>query len=141
MDGFEDVVSAVGQQLLGEVERVYSAHGRLTDEILSSLQFVFQGPLLPALDLVDRKAVSIITSPSGRSLYQVMGSSGTPYTCFTSSTYCSCPSYRFSVLLKEVNMMCKHRLAILLSKRMGLIRTASATDQELSSMIVQMDFS
>ncbi|XP_046579400.1 zinc finger SWIM domain-containing protein 7-like, partial [Haliotis rubra] len=136
-----DVVSAVGQQLLGEVERVYAAHGRLTDEILSSLQFVFQGPLLPALDLVDRKAVSIVTSPSGRSLYQVIGSSGTPYTCFTSSTYCCCPSYRFSVLLKEDHMMCKHLLAILLSKRMGLIQTAGVTDQELSAMIVQMDLS
>ncbi|XP_071093345.1 zinc finger SWIM domain-containing protein 7-like isoform X2 [Haliotis cracherodii] len=134
-------MSAVGQQLLGEVERVYAAQGKLTDEILSSLQFVFQAPLLPALDLVDKKAVSFMTSPSGRSLYQVIGSSGTPYACYTSSIYCSCPSYRFSVLLKEDHMMCKHLLAILLSKRMDSIQTESVTDQELSSMITHMALS
>ncbi|KAK3598988.1 hypothetical protein CHS0354_024664 [Potamilus streckersoni] len=99
------VYDEVSSQLLKEVETVYKEKGKLTDEVLSALQCVFQDSLLPALDLVDKRSVSRVTCPAGRSLYQVVGSSGTPYTCFTSSVYCSCPAYRYSVLLKEEHMM------------------------------------
>lgn len=39
------------------------------------LNFVFQAPLLPALDIIDNRNVTTISSPSGRKVYQV------PYTC------------------------------------------------------------
>ncbi|XP_021357252.1 zinc finger SWIM domain-containing protein 7-like isoform X1 [Mizuhopecten yessoensis] len=99
------VLYSVTEQLLKEVEHSYKSTGRLTDEILSALQFVFQTTLLPALDLVDQRNVTRLSSPSGRIIYQVVGSSGTPYTCLATSIYCSCPAYRFSVLLKQDHIM------------------------------------
>lgn len=96
---------------------------------------MFQAPLLPALDLVDQRNVSLITSPSGRSIYQVIGSSGTPYTCFTTSHYCSCPAYKYAVLLKDDHVMCKHVLAIKLAQAMKLCKMLEVTDEEMANMI------
>jgi len=36
-----------------------------------SLQFVFQSPLISALDLIDRGNVTLLTSPSGRQVFRV----------------------------------------------------------------------
>ncbi|XP_052103349.1 zinc finger SWIM domain-containing protein 7-like isoform X4 [Mytilus californianus] len=99
------------------------------------LSFVYQSPLLPALDLVDHRNVSHMTSPSGRSVYQVIGSSGTPYTCFTTSLYCSCPAFRYSVLMKDDHLMCKHVLAIKLSEAMKLTKTLEVTDDEMATLL------
>ncbi|XP_041377369.1 zinc finger SWIM domain-containing protein 7-like isoform X2 [Gigantopelta aegis] len=132
-------VTSVGDKLIHEAENIFKEKGHLTDEILSALRFVYQTPLLPALDLTDNKAVTMVISPSGRKLYQVMGSSGKPYTCFLNSRYCSCPAYRYSVLLKEDHILCKHVLALRLSDAMGLTRTTNISDKELTNMIVQMD--
>lgn len=100
-------VSEVAEQLLTEVNSVYSKTGKLSDELLSALNFVFQAPLLPALDIIDNRNVTTISCPSGRKVYQVIGTSGTPYICLPSGSYCSCPAYRYSVLLKDDHLMCK----------------------------------
>ncbi|XP_071179094.1 zinc finger SWIM domain-containing protein 7-like isoform X4 [Mytilus edulis] len=100
-----DVIKSVGEELWKEVENAYTDSGKITDEILSALSFVYQSSLLPALDLVDHRNVSHMTSPSGRSIYQVIGSSGTPYTCFTTSFYCSCPAFRYSGSLLTLNLV------------------------------------
>lgn len=89
-------VSEVAEQLLTEVNSVYSKTGKLSDELLSALNFVFQAPLLPALDIIDNRNVTTISCPSGRKVYQVIGTSGTPYICLPSGSYCSCPAYRYS---------------------------------------------
>ncbi|XP_050408211.1 zinc finger SWIM domain-containing protein 7 isoform X2 [Patella vulgata] len=125
---------------MNEVKKVYREHGKLTDEILSALQFVYQTPLLPALELIDNESVTLITSSNGRQVYQVVGSAGTRYyTCFTSSKYCSCPAYRFSVLKKEDYIMCKHVLAIELCKAMDLLKTNEISDKELSTIIQELE--
>lgn len=36
------------------------------------LNFVFQAPLLPALDIIDNRNVTTISCPSGRKVYQVL---------------------------------------------------------------------
>lgn len=59
------------KQLFREVEQVHIEKGCLTDELLSALNFVFPSCLLQALDLVDKKNVCVLNSPSGRSIYQV----------------------------------------------------------------------
>ncbi|XP_052103347.1 zinc finger SWIM domain-containing protein 7-like isoform X2 [Mytilus californianus] len=130
-----DVIKSVGEELWKEVENAYRDSGKITDEILSALSFVYQSPLLPALDLVDHRNVSHMTSPSGRSVYQVIGSSGTPYTCFTTSLYCSCPAFRYSVLMKDDHLMCKHVLAIKLSEAMKLTKTLEVTDDEMATLL------
>jgi len=38
---------------------------------LRRLQFVFQSPLISALDLIDRGNVTLLTSPSGRQVFRV----------------------------------------------------------------------
>ncbi|XP_071179091.1 zinc finger SWIM domain-containing protein 7-like isoform X1 [Mytilus edulis] len=130
-----DVIKSVGEELWKEVENAYTDSGKITDEILSALSFVYQSSLLPALDLVDHRNVSHMTSPSGRSIYQVIGSSGTPYTCFTTSFYCSCPAFRYSVLMKDDHLMCKHVLAIKLSEAMKLTKELAITDDEMATLL------
>lgn len=129
----------ITDQLFEEVAKVYKQQKCLTDELLFALQFVFQAPLLPALDLIDRKSVTLIRCPSGRKVYQVSGSSGTPYTCFATSSFCSCPAYKFSVLKRGDTVMCKHLLAIRLSESMEEFKQYDVSDQEMASIITHMD--
>ncbi|ESP05093.1 hypothetical protein LOTGIDRAFT_103136, partial [Lottia gigantea] len=104
------------------------------------LQFVYQAPLLPALELIDNESVTLLTSPSGREVYQVVGSAGTKYyTCFISSHYCSCPAFRFSVLKKEDYLLCKHLLAIKLSEAMEKVKRNPITDNEMVTIIQEVE--
>ena len=41
------------------------------------------------------------------------------YNCFTSSNYCSCPSYVYTVLVREDALLCKHALAVQLARAMA----------------------
>lgn len=134
------VLDSVTEQLLKEVEHSYKSTGQLTDELLTALQFVFQTTLSPALDLVDHRNITRISSPCGRVLYQVVGSSGTPYTCLSTSIYCSCPAYRYSVLMKQDHIMCKHTLAIRLAVAMDLCKELVVTNEELVKVITNMDW-
>uniref|UniRef100_M3XH52 Zinc finger SWIM-type containing 7 n=1 Tax=Latimeria chalumnae TaxID=7897 RepID=M3XH52_LATCH len=65
------------------------------------LKFVFGPSAVHALDLIDQHSVTRITSPSRRTVYQVLGSSGRVYTCFPSCHFCSCPAFVFSVLWRN----------------------------------------
>ncbi|XP_022787573.1 zinc finger SWIM domain-containing protein 7-like isoform X2 [Stylophora pistillata] len=60
----------VVDQLFSEARLAKEKHGHLTDEVLSALHFVFHQPLLDALDLIDRKNITKLPTPSGRVLYQ-----------------------------------------------------------------------
>ena len=64
-----------------------------------SLHFIFQQQLLPALDLIDNSSITKVECDSGRSFFQVLGSSNSIYVCFTSSNYCSCPAFVYSGLI------------------------------------------
>nr|XP_006821894.1 PREDICTED: zinc finger SWIM domain-containing protein 7-like [Saccoglossus kowalevskii] len=72
---------------------------------------------------------------SGRIIFQVIGSSGKPYTCFPSSNYCSCLSFTFSVLKRRDISMCKHVLAMHLSAAMKKYEEISVTDAEMTRLI------
>ncbi|XP_027283016.1 zinc finger SWIM domain-containing protein 7 isoform X3 [Cricetulus griseus] len=106
------------------------------DEHLSSLKFVFGSSAIQALDLVDRESVTLISSPSGRRVYQVLGSSGKTYTCMTSCHYCSCPAFAFSVLRKSDSLLCKHLLAIYLSQVMRNCQQLSVSDKQLTDLLL-----
>lgn len=120
----------VADQLFSEVHLVKEQHGHLTDEVLSALHFIFHQPLLHALDLVDQKNVTKLTTPSGRVLYQVVGSSNQVYNCLTSGDFCTCPSYTFTVLVKMESLMCKHLLAIHLAEALGECRRKAISDED-----------
>ncbi|GFO29693.1 Zinc finger swim domain-containing protein 7 [Plakobranchus ocellatus] len=74
-----------------------------------------------------------------RAASQVIGASGTPYTCFPNLKYCSCPAYQFSVLRKESQLMCKHVLALKLAEAMEVVKPLPVSDAEITSMIAAMD--
>lgn len=104
------------------------------------LHFIHQASFVSALELVDSGSVSHMLSPSGRSVYQVIGSSGTPYTCFSTSNYCSCPAFTFSVLHKENHIMCKHRLAVKISDITGKTKVVNISDQQLADMLSSIEW-
>ncbi|KAM5309655.1 zinc finger SWIM domain-containing protein 7 isoform 1-T1 [Glossophaga mutica] len=96
---------AVVEELLSEMAAAVRDSARIPDEHLLSLKFVFGSSALQALDLVDRQSITLISSPSGRHVYQVLGSSGKMYTCLASCHYCSCPAFAFSVLRKSDSLL------------------------------------
>lgn len=120
----------VADQLFSEVRLAKEQHGHLTDELLSALHFVFHQPLLHALDLVDQKNVTKLTTPSGRVLYQVLGSSNHIYNCLITGDFCTCPSYTFTVLVKMESLMCKHLLAVHLAEALGECRNRAISDED-----------
>ncbi|XP_050784996.1 zinc finger SWIM domain-containing protein 7 isoform X1 [Gopherus flavomarginatus] len=103
---------------------------------LAWLKFVFGSSAVAALDLVDQHSVTRIVSPSGRAVYQVLGSSGKLYTCYTSCHFCTCPAFAFSVLRKNNSLMCKHILAMYLSQATGACQELSVSDQQLASILL-----
>ncbi|KAM4824588.1 zinc finger SWIM domain-containing protein 7 isoform X2 [Urocitellus parryii] len=95
----------VVEELLSEMAAAVRETARIPDEHLSSLKFIFGSSAIQALDLVDRQSITLISSPSGRHIYQVLGSSGKTYTCLASCHYCSCPAFTFSVLRKSESLL------------------------------------
>ncbi|MEE6468512.1 hypothetical protein FKM82_008302 [Ascaphus truei] len=130
------VLPAVAEELLREVKRTYEDTSQVSDELLLGLKFIFGPTALQALDLVDQRSVTQVTSPSGRTTFQVTGSSGKLYTCYSSCHYCSCPAFSFSVLRKNENMLCKHILAVYLSQAMGGFQELIVSDKQMSDILL-----
>ncbi|NXC01930.1 ZSWM7 protein, partial [Orthonyx spaldingii] len=106
------------------------------DELLLGLKFIFGPCAVPALDLVDQRSVTRVRSPSGRTLYQVLGSSGKLYTCYSSCHFCTCPAFGFSVLQKNESLLCKHILAVYLSQAMGACQELSVSEEQLTNILL-----
>ncbi|KAL5483709.1 hypothetical protein EMCRGX_G020116 [Ephydatia muelleri] len=110
-------IHLIAEQLIAEVKRETSEHA------------------LHAFDLVDRSSVTHFTCPSGRELYRVKGSSFRSYTCFSSSSYCNCPSFVYAVLVKEDSLVCKHTLAVQLATAMNRCREQEVSDVEFVELL------
>ncbi|KAM8955936.1 zinc finger SWIM domain-containing protein 7 isoform 1-T1 [Lycaon pictus] len=126
---------AVVEELLSEMAAAVQEEARIPDEHLSSLKFIFGPSAIQALDLVDRQSITLISSPSGRRVYQVLGSSGETYTCLASCHYCSCPAFAFSVLRKSDSLLCKHLLAVYVSQVMRTCRQLKVSDKQLTDIL------
>ncbi|XP_059991345.1 zinc finger SWIM domain-containing protein 7 [Lagenorhynchus albirostris] len=127
---------AVVEELLSEMTAAARDGAPIPDEHLLSLKFVFGSSAVQALDLVDRQSVTLISSPSGRRVYQVLGSSGRTYVCLASCHYCSCPAFAFSVLRKGDSLLCKHLLAVYLSQVMRTCQQLSVSDKQLTDVLL-----
>ena len=127
----------VVEELLSEMAAAVRDSARIPDELLLSLEFVFGSSAIQALDLVDRESVTLISSPSGRRVYQVLGSSGKTYTCLASCHYCSCPAFSFSVLRKSDSLLCKHLLAIYLSQLLRNCQQLHVSDKQLTDLLME----
>lgn len=134
------VLHSTVDQLLLEVSResLNENNSTLSDNLLSALHSVFQQSLLHALDLVDKNHVMRFVCPtSGRELFQVKASTGSKvYTCLMPSSYCNCPSFVYSVILKEEAMLCKHLLAVRLCRAMGrVVQSQEVSGVDIADML------
>ena len=110
--------------------------GKLSSDLLSSLQAVFGAALLPALDLVDRRAVCHMTSTSGRELHVYRVTSGSnSYICVFDSASCSCPSFTYGVLVRGDMLLCKHLLAVQLSRALGTVSMETVDDRQFALLL------
>ncbi|XP_075296049.1 zinc finger SWIM domain-containing protein 7 isoform X2 [Opisthocomus hoazin] len=120
------------------------------------LKFIFGPSAVPALDLVDQRSVTRVMSPSGRTAYQVLGSSGKLYTCYSSCHFCTCPAFGFTVLQKSESLLiegdipallllstwlcyclqCKHILAVYLSQAVGACQELTVSEEQLTSILL-----
>ncbi|XP_028840215.1 zinc finger SWIM domain-containing protein 7 [Denticeps clupeoides] len=129
------LLPVVAEQLLRDVRSSYREESRIPDDLLIALRFVFGSCALQALDLVDQRSVTCVTSPSGREVFQVTGGSGRLYTLFTRCQYCPCPAFSFSVLRRGEGLLCKHILAAYLSQAMGVCRQEQVSDQLMTRLL------
>ena len=86
------------------LEENMTSNGELSRDLLLALHSIFGSTLVPALDLVDRRAVTLVKGEnSGREVITVRGSNGTRYTLLKGCHYCPCPSYQYKVLGRGVS--------------------------------------
>lgn len=137
--GAEVLLSEVVETLLEK----QGGGGTLSDGCLTALHSIFQQNLVPALDLVERGGVtkyvcsSVASGGRGtvnRELYVVQGSTGNQYVCLTTSRYCSCPSFAYSVLVKGDALLCKHQLAVRLAVAVGRCETVEVSGEEWATL-------
>ncbi|XP_032934475.1 zinc finger SWIM domain-containing protein 7 isoform X1 [Catharus ustulatus] len=127
---------AVAEELLREIKKSFQETSQVPDDLLLGLKFIFGPSAVPALDLVDQRSVTRVRSPSGRTLYQVLGSSGKLYTCYSSCHFCTCPAFGFSVLQKSESLLCKHILAVYLSQAMGACQELAVSEEQLTNILL-----
>ncbi|NXU49413.1 ZSWM7 protein, partial [Turnix velox] len=132
----ESTLPAVAEELLREIKKAFQETSQGRDLAFFRLKFVFGPSAVPALDLVDQRSVTRVKSPSGRTTYQVLGSSGKLYTCFGSCHFCTCPAFGFSVLQKSESLLCKHILAVYLSRALGACQELSVSEEQFSSILL-----
>uniref|UniRef100_K7FEJ5 Zinc finger SWIM-type containing 7 n=1 Tax=Pelodiscus sinensis TaxID=13735 RepID=K7FEJ5_PELSI len=133
----EATLPAVAEELLREIKKAFQETSHASERFYSRLKFIFGSSAVAALDLVDQHSVSRVVSPSGRAVYQVLGSSGKVYTCYAACHFCTCPAFAFSVLRKNDSLLCKHLLAVYLSQAAGVCQELSVSDQHLASILLE----
>lgn len=122
----------------GEGQQQIGCEGAaISDHCMTALHSIFQQNLVPALDLVERGRVTkyvCSTGPVTRKLYVVQGSTGNQYVCLTTSSYCSCPSYVYNVLVKGDALLCKHQLAVRLATSLGTCEQVEVSREEWATL-------
>ncbi|XP_061658825.1 zinc finger SWIM domain-containing protein 7 [Syngnathoides biaculeatus] len=129
------LLPAVAEQLFRDIRKIYQETSQIPDDLLNSLKFVFGPCAIQALDLVDQRSVTCVSSPSGRKAFQVTGGSGIVYTCFSSCHYCPCPAFAYTVLRRNHCLLCKHILAVYLCEAMGVTHPQSASDEQMTALL------
>ena len=131
-------LKAVAAHLFKELSEEWDTDGEVSDGLLRDLLTLFPNTLLSAFDLVDREAVSKLTSPSGRCIYQVMGISEESYSCLLEANYCPCTSFMYSVITKGEAIMCKHLLSVHLSISLGKVSHTDLSNHLLTTSLANL---
>ncbi|KAM6338300.1 zinc finger SWIM domain-containing protein 7 isoform 3-T4 [Alca torda] len=69
-NGMDSTLPAVAEELLREIKKAFQETSHVPDDLLLGLKFIFGPSAVPALDLVDQRSVTRVTSPNGRTAYQ-----------------------------------------------------------------------
>jgi predicted nucleic acid-binding Zn finger protein len=110
----------------------------LPRELLLALHSIFGSLLSPALDLVDRGAVTLVRGEEGgREVITVRGSGGLRYTLLRGSHYCPCPSYQYRVVGRG-DITCKHLLAVRLAMAMQRNNVENVPDMQVMQLIEEL---
>ncbi|KAG1742811.1 hypothetical protein EDB19DRAFT_1633661 [Suillus lakei] len=111
----------------------------VVDEGIAMLRAVLpDATIIAALDIIDREGVMKYKTSWGRHHYEVLGTTST-YTVFphldaasaAGSSYCTCPSFAYAVLISENHLMCKHVLAVCLADRLSRCVIRPIEDDDL----------
>ncbi|KAF0310189.1 Zinc finger SWIM domain-containing protein 7 [Amphibalanus amphitrite] len=132
-----DVLSVL-DCLVEQVGAARERHQPASDELLLALQAVAPALLEPALDLIDRSAVSRLVAPAGRAVYRVLGSGGVPYYCPQPLTFCPCPAFQYTVLQRGDQPLCKHLLAAKLAQALGKCADTAVSDPHLRDLLTEL---
>jgi len=125
-----DVLEALNNasNVLLQAAEVVKTSGAFTENILLALNAVFGPTFIDALELLDKRSINEIISPtSNRRLYQVRGTSGINYIILPNTWRCSCPAFVQNTMLSNESITCKHILA---TKLIEVFEQASSTDTE-----------
>jgi len=109
-----DVLEALNNasNVLLQATEVVKNSGAFTENILLTLNAVFGPTFIDALELLDKKSINEVISPtSNRRLYQVRGTSGINYIILPNTWRCSCPAFVQNTMLSSESITCKHVLA------------------------------
>uniref|UniRef100_A0A3P8WBB2 Zinc finger, SWIM-type containing 7 n=1 Tax=Cynoglossus semilaevis TaxID=244447 RepID=A0A3P8WBB2_CYNSE len=129
-------IHTVAEQLLQDIQKtLFNTILTVFPSLSFSLKFVFGPCVLQALNLVDQRSVTCVSSPSGCQVFQVVSASGRLYTCIISCHYCPCPAFAHTVLRKNEGLLCKHILAVYLSEAMAVTQQESVTDQQMTMLL------
>ncbi|KAK7925696.1 hypothetical protein WMY93_008006 [Mugilogobius chulae] len=131
---------SVAKQLFKDIQKIWKETSQIPDDLLIALKFVFGPSALQALDLVDQRSVTCLSSPSGRQTFQVTGGSGRMYICLVSCHFCPCPAFAYTVLRRNEGLLCKHLLAVYLSQAMGVMQQETVSDQEMTTLLSATSF-
>lgn len=125
--------------VLDEILAGVSQEGRkdISSSHLAALNCLFPDHILEAaLDLVDVGGVtSHALNSTPREVFTVEGGSGRRYLCFKTSSYCSCPSFTYNVLVKRDALLCKHQLAVRLASVLGRTTALQVGETEWTELI------
>lgn len=126
------VESAVHAILEGIESKLAVDEVRIRDEDLLALKCMCGPNLLSALDILDKSAVELHTTPSGRTAYIVRGTSRNTYLCLKAENFCSCLSFQYTVLNRRDSVMCKHLLAVHVAEAIRGAVVKEVSDEDLA---------
>ncbi|XP_045025724.1 zinc finger SWIM domain-containing protein 7 isoform X1 [Daphnia magna] len=130
---FTEIEKCCSNKKEGELENHCTIGGTTQP---ASLHTLFPLQSVTALDLIDHRSVSLLTSPSGRKIYSCLGSLGTPYLIPYTGFTCTCPSYRHN--LNSENLWCPHLLAVQLSIAMDIVQQKQVTEDAMKTLLSEL---
>ena len=131
------ISSKLISSLLASVESHYKDEsGPLPSELLIGLHSVFGSVLSAALDLLDRRSVTVYSArDSGRQVAVVAGSSGLRYTLSLRGHFCPCQAFQYTVLAGRGASHCKHMLALSLGCAMDRVNREIVEDERVRRIL------